>query len=123
MLKKIHFTDVDDAFTFEHRGKYNGKFSRDGLRALCNHFEELEKSTGQQMIFGKDLDVVSISNDYAEYTIDEIWENFPNVEEFSEIEKYTPIIEVRKDNSWFACDHTYIINISKVRDMLKKIKN
>ena len=49
-----------------------------------------------------------------------IWENFPNVEEFSEIEKYTPIIEVRKDNSWFACDHTYIINISKVRDMLKK---
>ena len=120
MLKKIHFTDVDDAFTFEHRGKYNGKFSRDGLRAMCNHFEELEKSTGQQIIFGEDLDVVSISSDYAEYTIDEIWENFPNVEEFSEIEKYTPIIEVRKDNSWFACDHTYIINISKVRDMLKK---
>ena len=72
------------------------------------------------MIFDKDLGVVSISCDYAEYTIDEIWENFPNVEQFSEIEKYTPIIEVRKDNSWFACDHTYIINISKVRDMLKK---
>ena len=64
MHQKIDFNDFNNAFLSIRPDN----FSREGLRILFEHFEQLETDTGAEM----ELDVIAICCDYTEATFEEI---------------------------------------------------
>jgi hypothetical protein len=60
---KTTITYNEFANTFLTSGSYETKFSREGLSALFDYFEELEESTGEEIEF----DMVGIACDFTEY--------------------------------------------------------
>jgi len=70
-------------------------FSRDGLLALFNFFEQLEDDTGEPM----ELDVIAICCEFSELTLEEVRYQYSN-----ELEQYMPLdddelIDVLSDNT------------------------
>ena len=60
---KTTITYDEFANAFLTSGSYSNKFSREGLSALFDYFEELEDSTGEEMEF----DMIAIACDFTEY--------------------------------------------------------
>lgn len=71
MKTTITYNEFANAFLTS--GSYETKFSREGLSALFDYFEELEESTGEEIEF----DMVGIACDFTEYaSIAEFRENY-----------------------------------------------
>lgn len=60
MITTLSFLDFAKAF--EESGSYSNNFTRDGLIALFDYFQELEEDIGQI-----EFDMVCICCDYSEY--------------------------------------------------------
>jgi hypothetical protein len=60
MKTTVSFNDFQDTF---RRFDRQNQFSRFGLRALFDHIEELEESTGEEY----ELDVIALCCDFAEF--------------------------------------------------------
>ena len=68
MKQTVYFDDFYDAF----RNIRPDNFSDNGLYALFNYLEDLERETGEEL----ELDVVALCCDYSEYkTIEEAEED------------------------------------------------
>jgi hypothetical protein len=61
MKTTVNFNDFQDAFRRFDRAS---QFSRAGLRALFDHLEELEESTGEEY----ELDVIGLCVDFMEFS-------------------------------------------------------
>ena len=78
MITTVSRYDFEDAF----RKIRPDNFTYEGLKALFNHFEELEQDSGEQI----ELDVIAICCDYSEYAgLAEFQENY-NAEEYPDME-------------------------------------
>ena len=60
---KTTITYDEFANAFLTSGSYSNKFSREGLSALFDYFEDLEDSTGEEIQF----DMIAICCDFTEY--------------------------------------------------------
>jgi len=71
------------------------QFSYDGLGALFNHLEEMERDIGEEM----ELDVIGICCDFSEYeNIKEFQENYGDeYQTIEDIEDQTTVIPVDGD--------------------------
>mgnify|MGYP001010892552 CR=1 FL=1 len=80
--------------SFKRMGREN-QFSYDGLGALFNHLEEMERDIGEEM----ELDVIGICCDFSEYeNIKEFQENYGDeYQTIEDIEDQTTVIPVDGD--------------------------
>ena len=84
MYTQVTFNDFYNAF----QAVRPDNFSRDGLRALFDYYEDLEAEVG--MI---ELDVIAICCEWTEASYDEFEEMYPD------IEPYDGILEFLYDNT------------------------
>lgn len=104
MKQTVNYYDFERAF----KALRPDNFSYDGLHALFEYFEDLEEDCGTEM----ELDVVAICCDYAEYTEQELWDEyghkFDNLDEYEskedaledfidKLRDYTAVIETEGD--------------------------
>jgi len=94
MHKQINFYDFERAFV--NMGREN-QFTYEGKKALFEHLEEYEESTGHKI----ELDVIAICCDFQEF---ESLEDFKcqygdEYETFEDIEYHTFVIPVNVDYS------------------------
>ena len=80
--------------SFKRMGREN-QFSYDGLGALFNHLEEMERDIGEEM----ELDVIGICCDFSEYeNIKEFQENYGDeYQTIEDMEDQTTVIPVDGD--------------------------
>lgn len=87
MIKTINFSDFCDAW--EHSGRKNS-FSYEGKKALFEHLEEYEESTGEKV----ELDIVALDCDYTEYeNLEEIHEVYDQINTMDQLQDHTQVIE------------------------------
>lgn len=86
MKQSISFCQFTDAFQALDR---QGQFTYNGKKALYEHLEELEESTGEAI----DLDVIALCCEYAEYGSIEKCEEEMGLDENEKLEDLTIIIE------------------------------
>jgi hypothetical protein len=95
MNKKINIYEFVNDF---QKSQYKNNFSIQGLRALFDYFEELEKDLGEELEF----DIIAICCDYTEYdTVEEFkkdYAEFDNIKSIKEIEEDTVVIRIKGTN-------------------------
>jgi hypothetical protein len=95
MNKKINIYEFVNDFK---KSQYKNNFSIQGLRALFDYFEELEKDLGEELEF----DIIAICCDYTEYdTVEEFkkdYAEFDNIKSIKEIEEDTVVIRIKGTN-------------------------
>lgn len=77
----------------------NNNFSYEGLVALFEHLEELEKDLGEEW----DFDPIAIRCDFTEYkNIQSFWQDYNSVEfqSMSNIEENTPVIYIPESEAF-----------------------
>lgn len=89
MIKKINAYEFVNAF--QSSETYKNNFSREGLFALFDYFENLEEETGTPI----ELDIVAIACEYSEYPTFEAFQlEYPNIKDLEDLNNYTTVIEV-----------------------------
>ena len=74
MIRTVYRNDFRQAFKDYNR---ENNFSRSGLDALFDYYEELEDATGKEI----ELDVIAICCDWNEYeSMEEAWEAYSDEE-------------------------------------------
>lgn len=82
MYKTITENSFIDEFRYAGRGD---NFSREGLIALFNFFNEMEEETNEKI----ELDVVAICCDFTEFDdLDDLQRHYPDVEELDDFPSF-----------------------------------
>ena len=104
MHKQINFYDFERAFV--NMGREN-QFTYEGKKALFNHLEEYEESTGQRI----ELDIIALCCEFQEFdSLEDFREQYGDeYETFEDIEYYTFVIPVNVDSSKGANIKSFII--------------
>ena len=77
--------------SFQSSDTYKNNFSREGLFALFDYFENLEEETGTPINF----DMVAIACDYSEYpTFEAFQSEYPKIKDFEDLNNHTIVIEI-----------------------------
>lgn len=85
-INKYNFID-----RFRSSDSYANNFSYEGLSALFEYLEDYEDDTGEQVEF----DLVALCCDFTEYeNIQEIKDNYSDIESLEDLEGYTTVIPV-----------------------------
>ena len=91
MKQSITQSMFNDAFHNCGRGE---QFTYDGLVALYDFLEEMERGTGEEM----ELDVIALCCEFTEYNdFEELQENYSSIEDREELENNTLVINVGVD--------------------------
>ena len=89
MIDTINKYDFIDRF--RSSDSYANNFSYEGLSALFEYLEDYEDDTGEQIEF----DLVALCCDFTEYeNIQEIRDNYSDIESLEDLEGYTTVIPV-----------------------------
>ena len=79
--------------SFKRMGREN-QFSYDGLGALFNHLEEIERDTGEEV----ELDVIALCCDFMEYdSLEALKEDYQDIETMDDLNDRTFVIPIEGD--------------------------
>lgn len=79
--------------SFKRMGREN-QFSYDGLGALFNHLEEIERDTGEEV----ELDVIGLCCDFMEYdSLEALKEDYQDIETMDDLNDRTFVIPIEGD--------------------------
>ena len=71
------------------QSSYKDNFSRDGLKALFDHIEQIEQDTGDSIEF----DICAIACDYCEFeSFEALQQNYPQIESFEDLHDHTIVV-------------------------------
>lgn len=91
MYETVNKTDFVDRF----KAIRPGNFSYEGLSALFDFLEELERDIGEDMEF----DPIAICCDFGEYAEDEIRQEFDHVDGITEAEDLDEMAEILNEET------------------------
>ena len=96
-----------DQFRFQMNQIRPDNFSYEGQGVLFDYFEQLEDDLGEQIEF----DPIAICCEYAEMTMDEIFEAYPEVLELIDMDRprestYSIVVDYLNDNGSYCGDTT-----------------
>ena len=81
-------------------------FTYNGASALYQYLTDLEEDLGEEIQFDK----VAIRCDYSEYdTLDEILNQYDNINTLDELREHTTVIEFDREKYWNTTIKGYII--------------
>ena len=94
-----------DQFIREFMAIRPNQFSYEALETLFEDFEQYEESTGEQVEF----DPIAISCEYAEMTLAEIYEAYPDVLDLIDMDRpvastYSIVVDYLNDNGHYCGD-------------------
>ena len=92
MKETVNFSEFCDRFRDMNR---NNNFTYEGKRALFDHLEEYEESTGEEI----ELDIINLCCEYTEYeSLKELQENYTDIESMEQLEEHTTVIKIDDDS-------------------------
>jgi hypothetical protein len=94
-----------DQFRFQMDQVRPNQFSYEALGTLFDDFEQYEESTGEQVEF----DPIAICCEYAEMTLAEIYEAYPDVLDLIDMDRpvastYSIVVDYLNDNGHYCGD-------------------
>jgi len=102
MKQTINLNDFRQAFHNAGRGE---QFSYEGLTTLYEYLTQYEDDTGEEL----ELDVIALCCEYAEMTMDEIFNAYPDVYDLIDMDRpkestYSIVVDYLNDNGSYCGD-------------------
>lgn len=102
MKQTVYLNDFRQAFHNAGRGE---QFSYEGLETLYEYLTQYEDDTGEEL----ELDVIALCCEYAEMTMQEIFDAYPEVLDLIDMDRprestYSIVVDYLNDNGSYCGD-------------------